>query len=129
MIKFPQLRSLILSLIVCAGPGVFCVTGSAQSVEGISQREIARRQAALPEGQAAVARGKAAMQERDYTLAHQEYRSAVAYLPDAVTSGSWRDQAVEGFCESGVKVAQQYIAEGKYRRGGRRFKRNADQPI
>ena len=39
---------------------------------------------------------------------------AVAYLPDAVVSGKAHDEAVDGFCKSGIKVAEQRVQEGKY---------------
>src|SRR6267143_4588128 len=68
----------------------------------------------MPQGAKALARGKAAMQESNFTVAHEEFRTAVSYLPDAVTSGNSHDEAVDGFCESGVKLAEQRIAEGKH---------------
>ena len=36
------------------------------------------------------------------------------YLPDAVVSGKAHDEAVAGFCESGVKIAERLVQEGKY---------------
>src|SRR5689334_10346692 len=74
----------------------------AQDVERISEREIARRQAALPRGEEALARGRLALKDQNFTVAHEEFRTAVSFLPDASVSGKSRDQAVEGFCESGV---------------------------
>jgi general secretion pathway protein D len=85
-----------------------------QSVEHISKQEIARRQAALPRGEEALARGKEAMKQKNYAVAHEEFRVAVNYLPDAVVSGKAHDEAVDGFCDSGIKLAEQRIAEGKY---------------
>jgi len=85
-----------------------------QNVDRISKQEIARRQAVLPRGVEAVARGQAAMQARNYRLAHEEFRNALGMLPDAVTSGKPHDDALAGFCESGVKVAEQDVAEGNY---------------
>ncbi|PYK29713.1 MAG: type II and III secretion system protein, partial [Verrucomicrobia bacterium] len=35
-------------------------------------------------------------------------------MPDAVTSAKAHDDALTGFCESGVKVAEQDIAEGNF---------------
>src|SRR5205814_4864519 len=84
------------------------------NADRIAQREVARRQAAMPQGAAALARAKAAMQENNFTVAHEEFRTAVNQLPDAVTSGSSHDEAVDGFCKSGVKLAEQRIAEGKH---------------
>jgi len=108
-------------------PGRFCVVAycvvlqltiylgaAGQNVDRISKREIERRQAALPRGVEAVARGQAAMQSRNYRLAHDEFRTALNLLPDAVTSEKTHDQALTGFCDSGVKLADQYAAEGNY---------------
>ncbi len=39
---------------------------------------------------------------------------AVTYLPDAVVSGKAHDEAVAGFCESGIKLAEIRVQEGKY---------------
>jgi general secretion pathway protein D len=87
---------------------------AAQHVGRISQREVQRRQAELPRGVEAVARGQAAMQARNYRLAHDEFRTALNSLPDAVTSAKAHDDALAGFCESGVKLAEQNIAEGNF---------------
>src|SRR5438045_6765946 len=87
---------------------------SAQDVNRISEREIARRQAALPRGEEALARGRVAMKDQNFTVAHEEFRTAVSYLPDASVSGTSRGEAVDGFCESGIVLAKQRIAEGKY---------------
>ncbi|MEY2527380.1 MAG: ral secretion pathway protein, partial [Verrucomicrobiota bacterium] len=92
----------------------FCDTAAAQNGDRIAQREVARRQKVMPQGSEALARGKAAMQENNFTVAHEEFRTAVRLLPDAVTSGRSHDEAVEGFCKSGVKLAEQRIAEGKH---------------
>src|SRR5438445_8505629 len=89
-------------------------TSNAQNAEKIAQQELERRQAALPRGEEALVRGKSAMQAKNFTLAHEEFRRAVNLLPDAVTSGKAHDEAVDGFCKSGVKLADQRIAEGKY---------------
>ena len=47
-------------------------------------------------------------------MAHEEFRVAVSLLPDAVVGGKAHDEAVSGFCASGIKLAEQRIAEGKY---------------
>ena len=68
----------------------------------------------MPRGEEAIARGRRAMQEKNFTVAHEEFRTAVRLLPDAVTSGKLHDEALDGFCTSGVKLAEQKIAEGKF---------------
>ena len=68
----------------------------------------------MPQGEAALARGKSAMKAKNYTLAHEEYKTAVGYLPDSVVSGNAHDEAVDGYCKSGVVLAQARIAQGDY---------------
>src|SRR2546423_339424 len=99
----------VSSLILSVGP---CLL--AQSVDRITRREIERRQAALPQGVEALARAQAAMQARNYVLAHDEFRNALNMLPDAATSEKSHEEAVAGFCQSGVKVAEQQIADGRF---------------
>src|SRR5438067_7778409 len=103
--------SSLAALLVIVG---FSSTVLAQNVDRISKREIERRQAALPRGAEVLARAQAAMRARNYAVAHEEFRSALELLPDAVTSGKEHDGALTGFCESGVKVAEQRIADGNF---------------
>jgi general secretion pathway protein D len=91
-----------------------CEKCFAQNINYVADREAARRRAALPQGDAALARGKATMAERNFAVAHEEFRAAVSLLPDAVIGGKAHDQAVTGFCATGIKLAEQRIAEGKY---------------
>jgi len=86
----------------------------AQDISRVAAREVSRRQATLPQGEAALARGKAAMSGGNFVAACEEFRVAVSLLPDAVVGGKAHDEAVSGFCVSGIKLAQQRIAEGKY---------------
>ncbi len=90
-----------------------CATSFAQTPDSVAEREVQRRQATIPQGEAALARGKSAMKAKNYTLAHEEFRTALSYLPDAVVSGKAHDQAVDGFCKSGVALAEARIAEGR----------------
>ncbi|MFL6590927.1 MAG: Amuc_1098 family type IV pilus outer membrane protein [Chthoniobacterales bacterium] len=80
----------------------------------VEAREAARREAALPRGQEALGRAKAAMVEKNYAAAHEEFRLALTYLPDAVVSEHSHDEAVNGFCASGMKLAEQKVAEGRF---------------
>jgi general secretion pathway protein D len=92
----------------------FGATGLAQDSDSVAEREIQRRQSAIPQGEAALARGKTAMAQKNITLAHEEFKTAVRYLPDAVVSGKAHDEAVEGFCKTGVILAEARIAQGDY---------------
>jgi len=86
----------------------------AQNVNHIADREAARRQAAFPQGDAALARGKAAMAAKNFAGAQEEFRVSVSLLPNPVVGGKAHDEAVSGFCSSGIKLAEQRIAEAKY---------------
>ncbi|PYK18609.1 MAG: type II and III secretion system protein [Verrucomicrobia bacterium] len=104
-------RCVLASLL---GFAAVCVSSSAQTPDNVAEREVQRRQAGISQGEAALARGRAAMKAKDYGAAHEEFRMAVTYLPDAVVSGKAHDEAVEGFCKSGVVLAEARIAEGRY---------------
>ena len=114
MIKNSTILKVLLPSLISISQMALAAASAAQSVDQVAQREVERRQSALPRGEEALARGKRAMQEKNFTLAHEEFRTAVSLLPDAVTSGKLHDDAVEGFCASGVKLAEQKIAEGKF---------------
>src|SRR5437588_1385305 len=108
--NFRPSRAILVLFVI---PGLTS-TVIAQNVDRIAKREIVRRQAALPAGVEALVRAQAAMQAKNYAVAHDEFRNALNALPDAVTSGKAHDEALAGFCESGVKVAEQDIADGKF---------------
>jgi general secretion pathway protein D len=99
------------TLICCS---FISATSFAQTPDNVAEREVQRRQAAMPQGEAALARGKSAMKAKNYTLANQEFKTAVGYLPDSVVSGKAHDEAVDGFCKSAVVLAQARIAQGDY---------------
>src|SRR5689334_8027341 len=108
-ISSPHLPSLLLCAFFAGSPLI-----RAQNVRGIAENEVARRQAAVGEGQAALARGEVSLKAKDFARAYDEYRTAVTFLPDALTTAREHDEAVQGVCDSGTKLAQQRIAEGKY---------------
>jgi len=104
-------RCVLASLL---GLALVCASSFAQTPDSVAEREVHRRQTGISQGEAALARGQAAMKAKDYAAAHEEFRTAVTYLPDAVVSGKAHDEAVEGFCKSGVVLAEARIAEGRY---------------
>src|SRR6266699_2602113 len=110
----PAERPIHLLTLIAIGFSLFCATSFAQTADTVAQREVQRRQSAIPQGEAALIRAKAAMKAKNFTVAHDEFRTAVTYLPDAVVSGKAHDEAVEGFCKSGVILAEARIAQGDY---------------
>src|SRR5215212_2415595 len=93
---------------------ILTTTVRAQNPDNIAEREVQRRQAGIPAGEAALARGKSAMRSKNYTVAYQEFKTAVAYLPDAVVSGRAHDEAADGVCRSGTVLAEARIAQGDH---------------
>jgi general secretion pathway protein D len=93
---------------------LLCATAFAQNADNIAEREVQRRQAAMPAGEAALARGKSALRSKNYTVAYQEFKTAVSYLPDAVVSGKGHDEAADGACKSGSVLAEARIAQGDF---------------
>src|SRR5437660_6396238 len=100
--------------LLAAALTIMICNGAMAQASSVAEREAARREANLPRGQEALGRAKAAMAERNYTVAHEEFRRALNYLPDAMVSERSHDEALSGFCASGLKLAEQRIAEGKY---------------
>ena len=112
----PTLHCTSRSLAGALGAAFFILTTSAlaQTPDNIAEREVQRRQAAIPEGEAALARGKSAMKARNYTVAYQEFKAAIGYLPDSVVSGKAHDEAADGVCKTGTVLAEARIAQGDY---------------
>jgi type II secretory pathway component GspD/PulD (secretin)/tetratricopeptide (TPR) repeat protein len=113
----PSVRILVSFVAFCFTlicVSILCATSFAQTPDNVAEREVQRRQAAMPQGEAALKRGNSAMKAKNYTLAHEEYKNAVGYLPDSVVSGKAHDEAVDGYCKSGVVLAQARIAQGDY---------------
>src|SRR6266404_2974762 len=102
-------RLIVSGLILCLSAVV-----QAQNVKNIADREAARRQAHIPRGEETLARAQSELHAKEYSLAHDDFRAALRYLPNSPAAGNSYSAALDGFCESGVKLAEQRIAEGKY---------------
>src|SRR5437667_1802012 len=111
--RFMKITQNVIS-IIAACFFIICGSAVAQNAESIADREVQRRQSAIPAGEAALARGKSALRSRNYTVAFQEFKTAIAYLPDAVVSGRAHDEAADGVCKSGTVLAEARIAQGDH---------------
>ncbi|MDQ2867780.1 MAG: hypothetical protein M3R59_05125 [Verrucomicrobiota bacterium] len=110
MKKMPALPRAIVSGILLALP----LVSIAQTVDTIADREAARREARVPHGEEALARARVEMEARQFGPAHEDFRMALINLPASAVAGKSYDGAMDGFCESGVRLAEQRVAEGKY---------------
>src|SRR5438128_10193510 len=107
---------IIQNLITITAACFFIIfaTAFAQNAESIADREVQRRQSAIPAGEAALARGKSALRSRNYTVAFQEFKTAIGYLPDAGVSGRAPDEAADGVCKRGTVLAEARIDQGDH---------------
>src|SRR6266566_648790 len=104
------MSQLVVSGLILCLPAVV----QAQNVKTIADREAARRQAHIPRGEEVLVRAQAELRAKQYSQAHEDFRTALRYLPNSPAAGKSYSAALDGFCESGVKLAEQRIAEGKY---------------
>ncbi len=102
-------RLIVSGLILCL-PAVV----QAQNVKTIADREAARRQAHIPQGEEVVARAQSECTPNSTLSRMTIFARRCDYLPDSPAAGKSYSAALDGFCESGVKLAEQRIAEGKY---------------
>src|SRR6267143_3436132 len=109
MKNFSAVSRLILLGLIIAAP-----LSLAQTVQTIAEREVVRRRAHAPHGDQAVARAQAELRRKEFAQAHEDFRLALTYVSDSKATGKSYDRAMEGFCESGVRLAEQRIAEGRY---------------
>jgi general secretion pathway protein D len=90
-------------------------TTTTTTTESIAEREIVRRQENVIRAQEALTVAKRAMEERDYEVAAAQYKIACDLLPPSPHTDDLRDDAVEGFCEASIRLAEQRIAEGRFK--------------
>ena len=109
MKHFSALSRLILLGLIIGVP-----LSRAQTVQTIAEREVARRQAQAPHGDQAITRAQSELRRKEFAQAHEDFRLALTYVSDSKATGRSYERAMEGFCESGVRLAEQRMAEGRY---------------
>lgn len=106
----PQRHFRWLVLLACLA--LMITPASAQRV-GIDRSGIVQRLPIPNADEQALARGRAAMNANDFARAFAEYRVALNALAPTAVSARQHDEALRGFSESGVKLAQQRLSEGR----------------
>ena len=83
-------------------------------VQSVAEREVARRQEYINRAQEYIANGDKAMKDHDYETAISNYKTVCDTLPISSASNPTRNRALDGYCNAGVKFAEQRIAEGRF---------------
>lgn len=96
--------AITLSLL---GERVFGQTNNRASKHNTQAVQNVRRQA-----DAAVLRGKRALANQNFVVAHEEFRTAIRLLPKQ--TGKSYAEVMDLFCLSGVKLAEQCIAQARF---------------
>lgn len=99
---------------ISGSPGTPAVSSRGADVQGVAEREVARRQEQLQRAQSAIGLGKKAASEKDYETAFAQLRAACDLIPASPATADLRGEALSGFCDAGIKLAEQRIAEGRY---------------
>ena len=100
-----------------AGPAssTTTTTRSETSSYGVTERELARRyDRAERIGKQAIDAGERALKEKDYETAFAQFKLACDNIPNSPNTHRLYSKALDGLCESGTKLAEQRIAEGRY---------------
>ena len=86
----------------------------AHSVQGVADREIARREESMVRAAEAVALGDRAYKSADFDMAYQQYLLAADLLTDCPNTRGLRQSAVSRLCDAAVKLSKQRISEGRF---------------
>ena len=83
-------------------------------VKSSADNAAARRSADIDYAKTAIAEGDNQFDERNYDVAMQQYQAACDHLAEAPLTHKLRAQALEGFGQACVKLAEQRITEGRF---------------
>ncbi len=83
-------------------------------VEGVAERELARKQEDVNRARDLIKAGDKAMKERDFETAFASYKAACDLLTDSAATHRMRSEALDGFCQAACNLAEQRISEGRF---------------
>ena len=122
IMKLPQLlrgmgltpmRLSFFSIILLAANST--VQAQYPGVQGTAEAQIRRSEQTAEYAKTITLKGQQALQSQDYESAFAYYKSAVDMLPaGGSASEALRQQAMDGFSDSAVKLARQRISEGRF---------------
>jgi tetratricopeptide (TPR) repeat protein len=87
---------------------------NAQHLQGVSDKEIVRRQENLLVGEKLSAAGDKAAAEKDYETAYTNYLDALDAIPGGAATKELRAKTVSKFSKIALLYAEKLIADGRY---------------
>jgi len=113
--RLPRLRLLSCLAVMALWPAVSLQAQEArpETVRTPTVRDHRTTAPRVSRGELALARARTAMQTQDFATAHNEYRVAADSSRGVAGMEKVFADAVRGFAESGVKLAQQRKAQGR----------------
>src|SRR5581483_8728688 len=89
-------------------------TTTTTNVEGVAERELARRQDMLNHAMDLLKTGDIAMKEHDFETAFASYKAVCDMLTESDATHHLRKRALDGLCEAACDLAEQRIGEGRF---------------
>jgi general secretion pathway protein D len=86
-----------------------------ESVAGIAEREIARRQAMADDALRAIEAGDQLSSEKDFQAAIDEYRDAIKALPESPMNKERRQLAMARYVDAAAEFAREHADNGRYK--------------
>lgn len=111
----PSKPALLLGISTLAAFSFSPLLAQQAGVQSAAEREIMRRESVSKFAAEAIQKGQQALQDKDYESAYAYYKSAVDALPrGGDATQDLRDEAMSGFGQAVISLAEQRISEGRY---------------
>ncbi len=111
----PSKPALLLGISTLAALTFSPLLAQQAGVQSAAEREIARREHVTQFAQDAIAKGQQAMGDKDYESAYAYFKSAVDALPSGgEATADLRSEALSGFGQAVISLAEQRISEGRF---------------
>ena len=110
MKALPVKAALATLALTCLAPQPL----NAQHLQGVSDKEIVRRQENLLVGEKLIAAGDKAAAEKDYETSYTNYLDALDAIPGGAATKELRAKTVSKFTKIALLYAEKLIADGRY---------------
>ena len=109
------IRKTLLTALAAAFGSAAALLAQYPGVQGTVERQIQLLEQKKQFAAGQMAKADEALADRDYESAYAYFKSAVDILPQGGSAtADVRAQALDGFCNAAVQLAQQRVSEGRY---------------